>query len=556
MKPKPVIVAVDDDPEALRAMHAAQSRRYGEDYDIIGARSPHDALEQLELLARGGRAVALIIADQWMDRMTGIELLDRGHELHRNAQRALLVDWGDRSAAPTILEGCAFGHLENYLHKPWAPAEVHLYPAVSEFLADWTRMHGPRMERMELVRVVGADPSPRAHEIRELLERSGIPHGFYVADSPDGERILQQLKHDDVELPVVSVFDGHALMNPSNAQILDDLGRTNLDDPRCDLAIVGGGPAGLSAAVYGASEGLRTILIEREVVGGQAGTSSLIRNYLGFPRGLSGADLAQRAYEQAWLFGTQFVFAHEATRLCPDGADRVLGLANSSEIRARAVIIATGASYRRLDIARLDRFTNAGVFYTAPGYSRIFSDKDVFVAGAGNSAGQAVVHLAKNARSVTLLVRGESIAQSMSAYLVQVIRRLPNVEVRPSTELLDGHGELTLEQITIRNRRTGLTEMLPCRVLFVLIGAVPHTEWLSDTLARDRAGFLVTGTALARAGAGWALSRPPMGFETNLPGVFAVGDVRSGSVKRLASGVGEGSVAVQAVHEYLRGGAE
>src|SRR4051812_49419352 len=279
MPGKPIILAVDDDPEALDDLHRALSRRYAEDYEVIAAGSARAALQQLEELQRNAQAVALMIADQWMDEMTGVELLDRGHELHHDAQRALLVDWGDRSAASTILEGCAFGHLENYLHKPWAPAEVHLYPAVGEFLSDWARMHGPRME---LVRVVGDDPSPRAHEICELLERSGIPHGFYLAGSPEGRRVLQQSNADGAHLPVVTLLDGHALTNPTNAQILDELGQSNLDDPICDLAIVGGGPAGLSAAVYGASEGLRTILIEREAVGGQAGTSSLIRNYLGF----------------------------------------------------------------------------------------------------------------------------------------------------------------------------------------------------------------------------------------------------------------------------------
>jgi thioredoxin reductase (NADPH) len=287
-------------------------------------------------------------------------------------------------------------------------------------------------------------------------------------------------------------------------------------------------------------------------VGGQAGTSSLIRNYLGFPRGLSGADLAQRAYEQAWLFGTKFVFAHEATRLREDSGDKVLSLSDGREIRAKAVIIATGAAYRRLGLPRLERFSGAGLYYTAPGYSLMMSGKDVFVAGAGNSAGQAVVHLAKYAHKVTLLARGESIAESMSAYLFEAIRRLRNVEVRASTELIDGHGELALEEITIRDRKSGRSERMPCRVMFVLIGAVPHTDWLADTLARDRAGFLVTGSALASELRDRAPARAPEGFETNMPGVFAVGDVRAGSVKRLASSVGEGSVAVQAIHEYLR----
>src|SRR5688572_19959641 len=384
----------------------ALARRYGGDYAVVSHLSAAAAVEDLKRFKDEGEQVALVIADQWMPEMNGIELLDRAHEIHPGAQRALLVDWGDRTASSTILEGCAFGHLENYIYKPWAPPEIYLYPEVGEFLSDWTRTHGPRME---LIRVIGEDPSPRSHEVQELLERNGIPFGFYAADSKQGSALLEKARLDSTRLPVVILLDGHALVEPSNAVIMDALGATTLEDTSCDLAIVGGGPAGLAAAVYAASEGLRTIVIEREAVGGQAGTTSLIRNYLGFPKGISGGELARRAYEQGWLFGAKYVFAREATALTAQGTRRSIHLSDGKRIDASAVIIATGASYIRLGIARLDRFNGAGLFYTAPGNAQVLHDKHAVVVGGGNSAGQAVVHLAKHAKSVVYLVRGDSL---------------------------------------------------------------------------------------------------------------------------------------------------
>nr|NIR42461.1 response regulator [Gemmatimonadota bacterium]NIR75673.1 response regulator [Candidatus Kutchimonas denitrificans]NIR99652.1 response regulator [Gemmatimonadota bacterium]NIT65927.1 response regulator [Gemmatimonadota bacterium]NIV22096.1 response regulator [Gemmatimonadota bacterium] len=305
---KPVIMVVDDEPEALAELQDALSRRFGADYRVVSHLTARGTLEELERIEAEGGELALIIVDQWMPGMPGIELLGQVHDIHPRAQRALLVAWGDKTASQMILRGCAFGQLDNYLHKPWSPAEVHLYPAVGEYLADWTRAHGPRME---VVRVIGADPSPRAHRVCGLLERNGIPHGFYVSDSPEGERLLRQAGLDDSRLPVVLLPDGHALVQPSDADISDAVGLTDVEERECDLAIVGAGPAGLAAAVYGASEGLSTIVIERDAVGGQAGTSSLIRNYLGFPRGISGGELTQRAHQQAWLFGTKYVFGRQ-----------------------------------------------------------------------------------------------------------------------------------------------------------------------------------------------------------------------------------------------------
>ena len=363
MNVRPNIIVVDDEPTALASLLDALTRRYGGDYRVIPHLSALGALDELERLRNEGERVALIIADQWMPEMTGSDLLVHAHRIFPEAQRALLVEWGDRTAAPAILEGCAMGRLENYLHKPWSPPEVHLYPAVGEFLANWTRMHGPRME---IVRVLGEDPSPRAREIRDLLERNGIPHGFYRADSEDGLRLIEKTRLDPTRLPAVVLLDGHVLSDPTNTEIMDALGATNVEEPTCDLVIVGGGPAGLASAVYASSEGLRTVVIEREAVGGQAGTSSMIRNYLGFPGGISGAELAQRAYEQAWLFGTKYVFAREARRLEARGTDRVVALADGTEIVAKSVLIATGAAYRRLGIPELERFTGAGVLLYRP----------------------------------------------------------------------------------------------------------------------------------------------------------------------------------------------
>jgi thioredoxin reductase (NADPH) len=553
MLTRPVITVVDDEPQALAALLDALARRFGGDYRIVSHLSARAALDDLEQIRADGEQVALVIADQWMPEMSGIELLGRAHEIHSAAQRALLVEWGDQSAAPTIIQGCAFGQIENYLHKPWSPPEVHLYPPVSDFLAAWTRAHGPHME---LVRLIGDYPSSRVHEIREFLERNGIPHGFYVAESEQGKRLLRHAGLDGSRLPALILLDGHVLVAPSNANISDALGASNLEERTGDLAIVGAGPAGLAAAVYAASEGLSTIVVEREAIGGQAGTSSLIRNYLGFPAGISGGELTQRAYQQAWLFGAKFVFARGVSHLRPSGLNRILTLSDGTEITVRAVLVASGAAYRRLGIPQLERFRGMGVFYTAlsfdtPGDARLMKDKTVLVIGAGNSAGQAVVHLSKNARRVMLLVRGDSLEKSISDYLVRDISRRPNVEIRLRTEVVDGDGDTTLQRVVLMDHACGTRETVSADALFVLIGAQPHTEWLDGTVQRDRKGFIVTGGGLDRADVGWSFERGPLPLETSMPGVFAIGDARQGSVKRVASAVGEGAIAVRHIHEYL-----
>jgi thioredoxin reductase (NADPH) len=546
---KPVILVVDDEPEDLASLTEALTRRYGADYRVAHNASATAAMEDLGGMRDAGESVALIIADQWMPEMQGLTFLGRAHKIHPTAQRALLVDWGDHTASPAILKGCAFGQLENYLRKPWFPPEVHLYPAIGEFLSEWTRAHGPRME---LLRVIGSEPSRRTHDVRGYLDRSGIPHGFYAADSDQGRESLNEVGLDGSRLPVVVLLDGRALVDPSNKEISDALGATNLEERNCDLVIVGAGPAGLAAAVYGASEGLETIVIEREAVGGQAGTSPLIRNYLGFPRGISGGELAQRAYEQAWLFGSKFVFAREGLKL-RGGRAKFLTVSDGIEITARAVIIATGASYRRLQVPDADRLAGAGIFYATPSDARAFEDREIFVAGGGNAAGQAVLFFANRARKVTLVVRADSLEKGMSDYLVQQILRSPNVEVRLGTEIVGVGGDHTLERITLMAGPSPQPETLPAQILFAMIGADPHTDWLAGTLQRDGHGFILTGPGVDRKAAAWPLDRPPTRLETSLPGVYAAGDVRHGSVKRFASAVGEGAVAVQYVHEYLAG---
>jgi thioredoxin reductase (NADPH) len=544
------MLVVDDEPELLGRLATDLRRRFDRDYQIVAHTSARAALAALARLREAAQPVALVIADQWMPELPGVELLGRAREIAPEAMRALLVAWGDRSAGPTVLEGCAFGRLDNYILKPWTPAEVHLYPQVSDFLVTWARAHGPRME---LVRVVAADPSPRAHELRHLLERNGIPHGFYFAGSEAGRRLLRETALSAERLPIVLLLDGRALVDPSNAELSDALGVVNalgltaVSGRRAayDLAVVGAGPSGLAAAVYAASEGLRTVVIERDVIGGQAGASSLIRNYLGFPRGITGAELAQRAFQQGWLFGAEYVLARGVSRLTARGQAIELGLEDGTAFEVRSVLIASGARYRRLGVPSVERLVGAGVFYTVVGDASLFRGKDAIVAGGGNSAGQAVVHLAHHARRVTLLCRADSLEAHMADYLVQEIRRARNVDVRVATEIVDAEGERALEGLRLFDRARGTRETLPATTLFVLVGADPHTDWLPEAVARDDHGFILTGREVGER------TRPPLPYETSLPGVFAVGDVRSGSSKRLASAVGEGAAAVTSIHALL-----
>jgi thioredoxin reductase (NADPH) len=480
-----------------------------------------------------------------MPEMTGREFLGQVRSIVPTAKRALMVDWGDHEVSSTVLQACALGELDNYLYKPWTPAEVHLYPLISEFLAEWTRVYRPGME---LIYVMGEDQAPRSNEIRELLTRNGIPFGFYQVGSAPANRLIEERGTKIVALPTIFLHDGAVLVNPTDAQIMDAVGE-NSHELSCDVAVVGAGPAGLTAAVYAGSEGLRTIVVERHVVGGQAGASSLIRNYLGFPRGISGAELTQRAYQQAWLFGAKFVFAREVTGLRSRGPRKMLTLSDGREIVAKTVVVATGAKYRRLDVSSLERFVGRSIFYTTFGESRLVTDLDVAVVGGGNSAGQAAVHLSRFARRVTLIVRANALGKGMSDYLVQQIGSAPGTDVRLDSEIIGGGGNEHLERLLIRDKKRNAVETVPATLLFVLIGATPHTDWLAGVAQRDSKGFIATGHDV-NVGA-WPMQRKPMSFETSVPGVFAIGDVRLGSTKRVASAVGEGAGAVENIHHYL-----
>ena len=552
---RPVIFAVDDDLSSIGHISAELERRYDRDYRIFFSTSARGAVEQLERMQQAGDRVALVLADQWMPELTGPELLALVPDLHPQAKRALLVgwgDWGDEPTADAIRAAMALGRIDYYALKPWKSPDEYFHRTVSEFLHEWSRADASVPQEVNVV----ADPwSPRAHEIRNLLTRNGVPHVFHPNNSPDGEAVLRQAGQAGTPKPVVVMLDGRTFVDPSNAELARGYGAmTELEGRReFDVVIVGAGPAGLAAAVYASSEGLRALVVECESIGGQAGSSSRIRNYLGFARGVSGAELAQRAYQQAWVFGTTFLLMRDVTGLRTEDDDHVLTISDGSEVRARSVVLATGVTYRRLDIPDLERLNGSGVFYgSSPSEAPRFTGGQVCVVGGGNSAGQAAVHLSRYAERVTMVVRAPTLASSMSQYLRDEIDAIPCIDVRVSTQVVDGEGESRLERLTLRTA-AGDTTTVPADALFLLIGASPHTEWLPPEVARDEQGYVVTGPDVAgdHAGTGWRLERPPLMFETTVPGVFAVGDVRAQSVKRVASAVGEGSVVIQQVHQYL-----
>ncbi|MFI5080174.1 MAG: FAD-dependent oxidoreductase [Streptosporangiales bacterium] len=543
----PVIVVVDDEDDSLAALTHELESRYGTHYRVVACSSPGQALARLAgLRAEGGR-VPLVLADQWMPGQTGAEFLAQVRGLYPTARRVLLIAWGDQSAAGPVADAAALGQIEFSLPKPaWSPDEG-FHRAVTESLEEWWRQLGGRFEA---VTVIGKDPSARIHEIRDLLSRNSIPFGFLPSDSEDGRAALERLGVAGATGPVVALYTGAVLVDPANAEVAEALGNSvRPAGLTYDVVIVGAGPAGLAAAVYGSSEGLRTALLEREAFGGQAGTSSRIRNYLGFPRGISGAELAARATEQARVFGAHFVYGNPATSLAEGGDLRVVGLEDGSQIRARAVIIATGVAYRRLAVPGLEALTGAGVFYGAgTAEAQAVAGKSVFVVGGGNSAGQAALHLSKYARQVTIVVRSESLAASMSDYLIREIGNAPNIYVRFRTECAGGGGAGHLEYLELRDNVSGENARESADGLFVLIGAEPLTGWLPEQVGRDQWGFILTGQD---TGTRWPLRRTPFLLETSMPGVVAVGDVRRGTVKRVASAVGEGSIAIRLIHEYL-----
>jgi thioredoxin reductase (NADPH) len=547
---RPVIFAVDDDPDVIALIAEELSERYGHDYRIVTARAASTALAQLEAMREAGDRVALVLADQWLPDGTGCDLLTGACALHPHSKRALLILWGDWSidaTAQPLRLGIGLGHIDYYLLKPWHHADELFHRTVTEFLHEWV---GADASVPRELAVVADQDSERGHDLRSLLTRNRVPFRFHPSESSEGKDVLRESGQVGSSVPVVMKRNGLVLVDPSNAELAEAYGmNTALRGSReFDVAVIGAGPAGLAAAVYASSEGLRTLVIERESIGGQASSSSKIRNYLGFQRGISGADLTQRAYQQAWVFGATFVLMCEAQGIRDDGERHYLATSNSTAIPVGTVVLAMGVNYQRLGIPTLEALTGAGVFYGASASeAERFTDREVFVVGAGNSAGQAAVHLGRHAKHVTILCRGKALAASMSQYLIHEIEETPNITVRFETQVVDGSGDGRLETLTLRDGNTGTDESVPADALFVLIGARPYTDWLPPEVVRDKYGFVVTGSGDST----WTLERPPFMFESMMPGVFAVGDVRSGSVKRVASAVGEGSVAIQQVHQYL-----
>ena len=548
-----MLVVVDDSSDDLRSLRDELERRFGADYEVVAQRCASAAVTALGKSLAKGREVALVIADMWMDEMTGVEFLERSRHVYPEAKRVLIWSYGDMPALEPLYRSMALGGIDDYLTKPWIPAEHGLYRPVAELLGDWSNANRPRFEA---IRMVGDETSRRCHEITDRLAPFNLKVGFVAHDSEAGRRLLDGAGIGDERLPVLFLYDGRILIDPSDVEIANALGgATHARAGVCDVAVIGAGPAGLAAAVYGATEGLDTIVIEREALGGQAGSTSLIRNYLGFPRGVTGADLTARAYDQSLLFGAEFVFGNEVVGLRRDHDHFVLSLSEGGELFARTVVLAMGVAYRRLGIPALESLVGAGVFYgAAVTEASAMRGQHVFVVGGANSAGQAAVYLARFAERVTVLVRGSALAHTMSAYLVRQVEAAANIDVRCNAEVVGGQGRGRLESLTVRDRRSGTTTNEPAVALFVLIGAEPHTEWLPAEIARDEWGFVLTGRDLAADGGvspRWATTRAPLFLESSMPGVFATGDVRHRSVKRVSSAVGDGAIAIALVHEYL-----
>ena len=545
MSERPTILLVDSDPEARGRTERELRGRYGRDYELVTAAIPREGRERLDRLQEEGGDLALVLADQACS-----DLLEHVHGLYPRAKRGLLINWGewaDESVAEVVRESMAGGRIDYYVLKPWTSPDEYLHRLVSELLLEWQRSDPSARREVTIV----CDPTaPLAHDIRNYLARSGVPYALLPPDSPEGSALLAEKGRPDASEPVVVVLDGTVLDNPS----VTDLARhgyrvpTELEKLEFDVVVVGAGPAGLAAAVYATSEGLETLVVEPASIGGQAGSSSRIRNYLGFPRGISGGELAQRAYQQAWVFGTHFLLTRAVTGLQPAEDGYAVRISDGVEATAASVVLAMGIDYRRLDVPALDRFVARGVFYgSSPADAELLLGQRVVIVGAANSAGQAGVNLSRYAEHVAIVCRGTSLAARMSQYLRNEIEARPNVDVLLGTHVVDAAGDEALEQVALQDA-SGTTTWVPAAALFVLIGAEPRTDWLPESLLRDEGGYVLTDENIGQA---WPLERPPLMFETSLPGVFAVGDVRARSVKRVAAAVGEGSVVVHQVHRYL-----
>jgi thioredoxin reductase (NADPH) len=548
--PPPALLIVDEHQDALRSVEAQLVQRYGADYRVEGLSDPEQALQTLAKLADAGEEVALVLVGESLSDASGGGLLERARELHPHAKVALVVSpgaWADEATAKAVRDAMALGRIDYYVPTPARSRDEVFHQAISSFLLEWAT---ERRLVPHTVHIVGEAWWGRAYELREVFERCSAPHAFWLADSDEGRELLAKAD-PGAKLPLMVLPDGRALSDPSDAEIAEAAGAPpDLEEHAYDVAIVGAGPAGLSAAVYAASEGMHTLVVDQGGIGGQARSSSLIRNYLGFPRGVSGSRLAEQAYEQASVFGANFVLLHGASSLSRSGDRLHISLSDGRRVNARAVILASGANYRRLGVPSLEALNGAGVFYGGPaGEAQAFSGKHAYVVGGGNSAGQAALHLARYARQATLVVRAGSLEAGMSHYLVQEVRATSNVEVRTGTTVVGGGGEGHLQELVLRESARAHEQTVRADALFVLIGARPHTGWLSDDIATDRQGFLLTGEDVPDEH--WPLERRPLGLETSKPGVLAAGDVRHGSVKRVASAVGEGSIAVQVIHNLF-----
>jgi len=548
---KPVIWTVDDDPDVLRAVERDLRRHYGDRYKVISADSGDSALEATKQLKRRNEPVALFLVDQRMPRMSGVEFLEKAIEFYPDAKRALLTAYADTDAAIRAINNV---HIDHYLMKPWDPPEERLYGVVDDMLDDWQASYHPAFQG---VRVIGHQWSPQSSEIRDFLGRNFVPHQWLNVETDETAKQLLTTTGDDVSsLPIVLFTDGSFLGNPSTGEVAQKLGlKTKAEFPFYDLVVVGAGPAGLAAAVYGAADGLHTLLVEREAPGGQAGRSSRIENYLGFPMGLSGNDLARRAVAQARRFGVEILTPQEVCGVRVEGPSRVLKLSDGGEVGCRALLIATGIAFRKLEVPGLERLSGAGVYYYAP-MSEAFSYRggNIYIVGGANSAGQAAMYFSKFARQVTMLVRGNSLSDTMSQYLEDQIAATKNIEVRLNSSVIAVEGSDRCETITIQDNKTCSTETVPASALLIYAGAVPRTDWLAGVVERDAQGYVVSGQHLMLEGkrpTGWTLERDPFYLETSVPGIFVAGDVRHRSAKGVTSGVGEGAMAVKLVHQYL-----
>jgi thioredoxin reductase (NADPH) len=548
--PKPVILVVDDDHEVLNAIERDLRQHYRQSYRVVAARSSPQALEAARELQRRGTSVALFLVDQRMPAMTGTEFLAEVRKIHPGAKRVLLTAYADSEAAIAAINEVGLDH---YLMKPWDPPDQRLYPVLDDLLADWSARARVSFEG---VRVVGSRWSPRSYDTRDFLSRNQIPYQWIDVDqdAPMRELALAANGGDLSRLPVVVLTDGTTLTQPSNADLAARIGlQTVAARPFYDLAIIGAGPAGLACAVYGASEGLKVILIEQNAPGGQAGTSSMIENYLGFPNGVTGADLARRAATQAKRFGTEVLVGHSVVGIRHVDPYKVLTLSNGEEVACHALVLASGMAVRELNVAGIGPLIGAGVYYGAAlSEAAMYRGRHVFVLGGANSAGQGALFFARYAATVTIIVRKPSLSPAMSQYLVDRVKNTENISVMNGTEIVAAHGNGHLERIDVRNAQTGETVSLAASALFIFIGVAPHTEAFAPLVATDDQGFILTGADAKAAGKGWGLDRDPLMFETNVPGIFAAGDVRANANRRIAAAVGEGSAAIFSVHQYLR----